>query len=384
MLWGNTLYAREHPNEKDFLIPWLAAQTFLKYGDPASPERVTPYSDPATQRGQIIYYGRIAHDNEDPLILWLPFPLELFYFPFALISKYEIARGLWMTLCEIALIATSYLAVKLLRWKLPRFTYLLVLLFPTIWVFGLLSMISASILPLILLASVGALTLLESGQDELAGALLVFPLLNFGIFSVFILFVIWWAIYQRRWRVVAGLGMGLGILVLLSFILLPDWFLPLVKGQYWHLFFNSDLSTFHILGTFFPVAGPRIAMILTGLILILTFVEWRAVRQGEARHFLWTACLGVTVTPLIGLPIEQADYAALVLPLFLFFAILDERYKGGKLRSTAGMVAIFVVIVTYLVAFSATGALYLPVFILIGLYWMRWWAIRSPHPQIDR
>jgi hypothetical protein len=76
MVWGNALYARQHQDEKDFLVPWLAARTFLDYGD-------SPYSHPATQRAQIVYYGRIAEDGEDPLILWLSFPAELFYFPIA-------------------------------------------------------------------------------------------------------------------------------------------------------------------------------------------------------------------------------------------------------------------------------------------------------------
>jgi hypothetical protein len=46
LVWVNTLYVHNHPGEKDFLVPWLAARTFLQYGN-------NPYEDPATQRAQI-------------------------------------------------------------------------------------------------------------------------------------------------------------------------------------------------------------------------------------------------------------------------------------------------------------------------------------------
>ena len=81
LLWGNMRYVRTYPLEKDFLIPWLGARTFLEYGD-------SPYDTPATQRAQIVYYGRLAAEGQDPLILSLPLPVELFYFPFALIKDY--------------------------------------------------------------------------------------------------------------------------------------------------------------------------------------------------------------------------------------------------------------------------------------------------------
>jgi hypothetical protein len=42
LTWANTLYARAHPGEKDFFVPWLAVRTFLTYGD-------NPYSSPVAQ-----------------------------------------------------------------------------------------------------------------------------------------------------------------------------------------------------------------------------------------------------------------------------------------------------------------------------------------------
>lgn len=378
MAWGNTLYARDHPGETDFFVPWLAAQTFLRYGDPSSPDRITPYSDPAAQRAQIIFYGRLAAEDEDPLLLWLPFPAELLYFPFALISKYDIARGLWMTLSEMALVAAAFLSLRLTGWKPPRLLLPVVLLFPATWIFGFMNILASSAVPFVLLAVVGALLLLRAGQDELAGVLLVLPLLKFGIFGPLLLFLLWWALYHRRWRVLAGLGMALGLLLLLSFLILPGWVMPFLRGLYWHAIHAPALSTYSALGAIFPVAGPRFALALTGFLLILIFVEWRNVRRRDFRHTLWTACQAIAVAPLVGLPLTQGDFSALVVPLFLFFAVLNERWPGRRFPGLASVVLLSVLIGLWALALAADLTLLLPVLLLITLYWTRWWAIRPP------
>jgi hypothetical protein len=383
MVWGNSLYARDHPGEKDFLVPWLAAQTFLQYGDPTDPERITPYSDPAAQRAQIVYYRHLATEAEDPLLLWVPFPAELLYFPFALIHDYALARGLWMTLCEIALVAAASLSLRLTGWKPSRLLFPVALLFPALWIFGFMDILASSATPFVVLAVVGMLLFLRADQDELAGLLLVLPLLKFGIFSVFVLFMIWWAIYHHRGRILAGLGMALGILLLLSFLLQPDWVMPFVRGLYWHINYNPGLSTYRALGAIFPVAGPRFAIVLTGLVLVLIFVEWRDVRQRDFRHMLWTACQALAVAPLLGLPLALTDFAALTVPLFLFLAILNERWHGRRLRGPAGIVLLVTLTVLWALALSAGLALLLPALLLVGLYWMKWWAVRPPRTPLE-
>ncbi len=376
MVWGNTLFARDHPGEKDFLVPWLAARTFLDYGN-------SPYGNPAAQRAQIVYYGRVAAEGEDLLILWLPFPAELFYFPFALIPDYALARGLWMTLCEAALVASAFVALRLTGWKLSRFLLPLALLFPVLWIFGFMNLLAASPVPFVVLASVGALLALRSGQDEVAGALLVMPLLKIGIFGIFLLFVFWWSIYHRRWRVLAGLSMALGILLLLSFLLLSDWIMPFVRGLYWHVIHNPGLSFYQVLGSIWPVVGPRLGWALTALLLVMLFVEWREVCYKDFRHTLWTACLTLAITPLLGFPLAVNDFAILVLPLFLIATILGERWPGRRLRGPAGIVLLAAWIALWRLALAPGLAPLLPILLVIGLYWIKWWAVRPPRTALE-
>jgi hypothetical protein len=376
MVWGNALYARQHQDEKDFLVPWLAARTFLDYGD-------SPYSHPATQRAQIVYYGRIAEDGEDLLILWLSFPAELFYFPIALIPNYALARGLWMTLSEAALVASAFIALRLTGWKPSRFLLPLALLFPVLWIFGFMNLLASSPVPFVVLASVGALLALRSGQDEVAGALLVVLLLKIGIFGIFLLFVLWWSIYHRRWRVLAGLVMALGILLLLSFLLLPDWIMPFVRGLYWHTIHNPGLSFYRILGSIWPVVGPRLGWVLTAFLLVMLFVEWREVCYRDFRHTLWTVCLTLAITPLLGFPLAVNDFAILVLPLFLIATILGERWPGRRLRGPAGIVLVAAWIALWGLAQAPGLAPLLPILLVIGLYWIKWWAVRPPRTALE-
>src|SRR5664280_1499599 len=137
LVWANMQYIHAQPAEKDFLVPWLGMRTFLQYGD-------SPYSDPATQRAQILYYGRLAAAGQDPLALWLPFPVELLYFPIALVNDYVLARAIWTTFLEIALVALAFLSLRMTGWKPGRIFLPVILLFPLLWVYGVFSLESGN------------------------------------------------------------------------------------------------------------------------------------------------------------------------------------------------------------------------------------------------
>ncbi|HTX91989.1 MAG TPA: hypothetical protein VMC09_12315 [Anaerolineales bacterium] len=386
LVWANTVYIRAHPLEKDFLVPWLAARTFIQYGQ-------SPYSDPATQRAQIQYYGRLAQPGEDPLALWLPFPVELFYFPFALITNYAIARGLWLALLELALLALAYLSLQLTSWK-PPVTFLPFLgLFSVFGVFGLLSSSSSSGLGFLALALGGFLLALHEERDELAGALLFVALFEPRFTGVFFVLVFWWIIFQRRMRVIWGFLMGLVFLLVLSFFLLPDWFLPFLRGLFSHAAYFHGRSLFDILAGWSPVIGPRLGWAILVVVALVLFVEWGIVLQRDFRHFMWIVSVTLVATPFLGIPINIKDYVFLFIPLVLFLSILAERFsrprRWGAAEFTFLGVALGLWLLTVLlVGINALGAwtdvmfLGLPGLLLIGLYWMRWWFVRPVRTEL--
>ncbi len=382
LVWANTLYSRDNPGGKDFLVPWLAARTFLQYGD-------NPYSDAATQRAQVIYYGRLAAQGEDQLRLSVPFPVELFYFPFALVTDYTLARGLWMTCLEIALVALALLSLRLTGWKPARILLPVILIFSVLWVYGFLPLAASRAVIFVALSIVGLLLALRDERDELAGALLVIPFFKPDIAGLLVLFIFWWIIYHHRGRILAGFLMTLAILLAMSFFILLDWFMPFIGGLASFITYHSALTPAGLLGSWLPVFGPRLGWALTGLLLVVLFVEWRGVRRKDFRHFLWTTSLTLAATPLLGIPVIPQDYVLLFFPLVLFLSILAERWSSPGRWGVAGFVLLAIFFCIWLItaglfcsgAFSAlTGVLSLvfPALLVLGLYWMRWWAVHPP------
>jgi len=387
LTWANTHYASQQPGEKDFFVPWLAAGTLLQFGN-------SPYSAPAAQRAQVIYYGRLATPEEDSLRLSVPFPLELFYFPFALISNYALARGLWMTCLEIALVALAYFSLKLTGWKPSRTLMPVFLVFSLVWIYALLPLSEGSAVIFSSLAIVALLTAIRDGRDEMAGALLVVPFLQMDISIFLVIFILWWAVYHHRGRLVAGFLMALTILLAVSFFVLPNWFFPYVAGVLSHFHFLPSLSPLRIFASWWPVVGPRFGWLLTGFLLIILFIEWRNVRHKDFRHFLWTSSITLAITPLIGFPVIPQSYTLLFFPLILFLSILAERWSRPGRWGVAAFVLIAILLgfwgitaglflVGSYAALSQVLALLFPFLLVVGLYWMRWWAVRPPRTWSD-
>jgi hypothetical protein len=385
--WANTSFAIRHPGEKDFFVPWMAANTLLQYGN-------NPYSEPAAQRAQVNYYGRLAAPGQDPLRLSIPLPVEIFYLPFALVSDYALARGLWMTCLEIAMMAMLILSFRLTGWKPARSLLLAIFTFSILWIYNLLPLVNGSAVIFSTLVIVALLTAIRDGRDEFAGALLVVPFLQLDFSFLLVLFILWWAVFHHRGRILAGFLMTLTILLAVSFFIIPDWFMPFIKGAISHFSYQPGLSVGGIFTSWWPVIGPRLGLMLTALILVLLFIEWRNVRQKDFRHFLWTSSFTLAITPLLGIPVIPQSYSLLFFPLLLFLSILAERWPRPHRWGLSGLIFIlfifgfwFVTATLYLKgSFSALSdvlVLVFPGILVLSLYWMRWWAVQPPRTWSD-
>jgi hypothetical protein len=388
MVWVNTFIAKKNGGEKDFLVPWLAARTYLQYGD-------SPYSTAATQRAQIVYYGRLAGEGEDPLRLWLPFPIVVPYLPFALIPDYFLARGLWMTLLELALIGLAWTGLRLTAWKPSRGQLIFLTLFAPLWIFGQFALFTNSALAFCALSLGGALLALKAEKDELAGALLVLPLFQPGSALLVVVFLLVWMVRQRRWKVLAGLGMVLILLFGISLLFVSDWFLPFVAGAVLHGRFNPGITLVGLLGSLWPEAGPRMAWVLAGFLSILLLVEWVLARGKDAEHMVWTAGLTLAATPLIGFALHSTGDLFQILPLYVILGIVDSRWPRKNAWTWVDSVGLvyFAAVWLGMILFSGQQhagilnglILYLvPTINLVGLYWIRWWAIRPARTWWER
>jgi hypothetical protein len=127
--------------------------------------------------------------------------------------------------------------------------------------------------------------------------------------------------------------------------------------------------------------------ILAGLYLL---VEWVLAWGKDQRHFLWTAAMTMVITNLIAYRTATTNYMMLLPVLFLIFRVWEYRWKGF------GSVIVWFTLIIFLVGlwglFMTTVQgnqeaplmfLPLPFFCLIGLWWVRWWAMRPDRLMFD-
>jgi hypothetical protein len=138
--------------------------------------------------------------------------------------------------------------------------------------------------------------------------------------------------------------------------------------------------------------GKQLGWLVSGVSAIILIVEWWLARRRDFRWFIWTASITMVISQWIGIPAVPGNYVALIMPLILISALFIERWpRGGQ----------WVAVLISLILFVWQWALFyrdinspqpaiqlnllfpLPLVLLIGLYWVRWWAIKPRRMLIE-
>lgn len=387
----NIYLARTLPGGEWLYQRWIGARAFL--GIARQIPGGEPYGGAVAQSVQQIVYGRVAFSAEYRYLLDDPFYIVLFYIPLALFPDFTIARGIWMLLAEAALFLTVLFSFRLSEWEPPR--ALSVVLFG----FGLFSFFSINALlttsPAILLTFLFACILLalRSFSDELAGALLLLTAYQWQVSALFFLFILIFVIANRRWGVLAGFGMSLAILLIVSFLAYPSWALDYFRAVLSNLFQGSRLNLGMTLAQWFPAIRFSLGGVMSVLAVGLVIIESIGTVQAPFRRILWTACLALAATPLVGLAIFPDNFVTLLPALVLVVALVWERWLRRRLLVVplVLLVALIVPFALYLRTVLVYAPLYTqvlsvlpPVTAIIALYWMRWWVVHSPRTWADQ
>ncbi len=368
----------------DFLLSWKAARAFLF-------ERTDPYGGTVARFVQNAVYGRLAGAGENHYVLDLPFHLLLLYFPFGLLRDAVIARGVWLFLSEAALVTLAMLSLRLTDWRPRRFFLILFFLFVAFGFYSLDALLESTPVIFLGLIYAGILFSLRHDLDELTGALIALAFYQWEVGGLFLFFIIFKVIQERRRRVFAGFFMLTIPLLVISFFVYPGWLLPFARGAFadWRL--AQGLSTGSVFSLWWPGLGNRLSWVLAGVLLAVLIAEWSAVRLSEFNRFHWTACLTLAITPLFGFRSELQNLIVLLPSLALIFAVTRERWKIGYWLTVTLLVLAFgipwVLVANRSISFQMRADLlflFLPVFTVLGLYWIRWWAIRPPRTWFER
>lgn len=384
--WGNYRFARENPGGNDFLVHWVGTRALLIEG-------ISPYEDEVAERIQTMAYGRPARPGEHELRVAYPLYAEVVFLPFALVSDYDLARALWMTLLEVALVLLAFSSQKLTGWK-PGFAWTLgFVLFAVFWYHGLRPLINGNAVILVSLLVSAALLALREGRDERAGILLAFATIKPQVVAVLIVFILVWTLSRRRWKVLLWLVITLTLLSAAAALLAPDWPFQNLREVLRYPAYNPPGTPGAAFATWWQAAGEKMGWGLAALMAGFLLVEWISARGKDFRWFAWTACLTLAASPWLGIQTDPGNFVVLFLPLTLVFAVWEERWGArGRLVIGAlmaalffGLWALFLRTVTYddqpiqhpVLLFP------LPFVLLLGLYWVRWWAVRPQRLLIE-
>ena len=342
---------------------------------------------------QQVVYGREAFATEYKYILSDPFPFVLLYTPLAFLTNFPIVRALWMLLAEIALLLSVLFSIRLSEWEPPLGLNIILIGFGLFSFFSLNALLTASPAILLNLLYLGALLALRSHSDELAGALLLFAAYQWEVGGLFFLLIIIFVFANRRWGVLAGFGMSLILLMILSFLIDPGWGLPYIRSVLSNLLQARNLNLGEIISGWFPEVRFSLGWLVSVVLVGVVAIESIGALYAPFRRLVWVASLALAAMPLAGLAIFPANYVVLILPMVLVVSLIWERWPRGRLIAMLLILLVFYVAPYYL--YTETVIAYNPfytellsvlpsVLMIIALYWMRWWVVHSPRIWADR
>ena len=395
----NIYLARTYGGGEWLFLRWSGSRAFMF-------EDVEPYGSTIAQRVQRQVYGREAYLNEYPYALNDPFYIVLLYTPLAALPElvsavspslgpsidFAVVQGIWLLFSEMAVVGILFLSLRLSEWDPPFWMLLLLIGFGLFNGFSIASFQSASPTIFLTLIYMGILSALQAGADELAGALLCLVAYQWEVSVLFFLLILVLIVANRRWKVFIGFTMSLVILVLVSILLKSNWSVNYVRAVLFDWYRQVDYTAATTLSYLFPKLQFPVERWLTLAVGAILFIEaWRAI-EGHYRHIAWTVFLALALNPLAGFAIFPTNHVVLLPAIILITALIWERWT----RLRAVLSTLFLIL-----AFLFSHALYYqsalaperlysdllkilpPVLAILGLYWMRWWAIRPPRIWAD-
>lgn len=305
------LFTRPYPGFNDYLTVWEASRLFFYAGR-------DPYSAETSLAIQRRIFGRPALPNEQPNHFAYPFYAIYFVYPF-IHAEYEWATAAWLVFLEVCLISGLILLLDLFKWRVGPLTAAGLILFTLFAYPAARGLVLGQVSHLVYFLQVAALWALARRRDGAAGVLLALSTFKPQM-SVFIVpFVLIWALWRRRWRIVGAFSGTLSVLIGSSFLLQPNW----VEGFLYQLTLYPsyiEVSTpVWVVTDYLLGLGSWAELSLNGLGVLIMLWAWRqALRRGTVGDFAWALMLTLTLTHLIGLRTATPHFVVFLLPLTFY------------------------------------------------------------------
>jgi hypothetical protein len=331
---ANQRFVAASPGGNDFLVHWVGTRALLF-------EKLNPYSDTVAMKIQTLAYGRPAQPGEHELRVAYPLYSIVVFAPFAMVADYGLARSLWMTVLEIALLGSALAGLRLARWRPSLPVAAAYLLFAVTWYHGVRPLVNGNAVLVVALLIALAMLAIRAGRDGLAGALLAMSTIKPQVVLLLVLFVGVWAVATRRRRLVVGFVSTLAALLALSLVLLPRWPAEFLREVIRYPAYNPPGTLGSALEAILPGIGARLGWGVTLVLGAVLLVEWRrALGQAPAR-FEWAVHLTLAVSCWIGIQTDPGNFVVLLVPLAAILASTASAVRrGGEVVSLVVMVVL--------------------------------------------
>lgn len=379
VFWVNYLIAKFTYGGDDFLINWQAARSLIRDG-------TNPYSSKALQQ-----YAKMANENNilpvernyrfsNPMFSLLP------YMPFSLSSDFTFARAAWLVIQEMSAIITGLLIVKIFKWNLSTKQLIVLCSFSLLFFFSVLNLISSTIYLMFNLILIMVIYLLIAEKHEIAGILFALLTLQLRIFIFPIVALVAYIIKQKAWSFFIWFLITFFLITTISLLWIPDWPLPYIKELLTFPYYANLLPPGDSLSVWLPHVNKNIGNLIFFITLFWIITEFYLTKPSTQSLF-WTFALTLTLDQVAWF---RNDLNGLVFLIFPFFFIFYQWYKrdikiGIPLIISSGIffsVGIFFFsylngdmtnIRTYPFFIYLLG----PLFLVLNLYWMRWWIYQN-------
>lgn len=321
VLMSYQFFTRPYPGFNDYATPWEAARSYFY-------EDIDPYSAQASLNIQTLLYGGPAAADQQPNHYAYPFYTVLVVWPLIHID-YAWATAIWLVVTEVLLIGALFLLLSAYRWRPP------VVVLTGLVVLSLFSypaargMILGQVSHLVYFLIALIVWSLTRRRDRLAGFVLALSTLKPQLAVFVVVFVVLWAIAERRWALIASFAITLAALLGFSFLFLPDWVSGFVKQLLLYPSYIEVSTPAQVIAQVFGPGAQVIELTLNGLGVALLAVTWGQLLGSKRRErFGWTLMLTLTMSQLIGLRTATPHFIVLLIPLIGILALVNRRQRG--------------------------------------------------------
>jgi hypothetical protein len=380
LTWANYQFSLNNPGGNDFLARWMGARYWVMEG-------VSPYDERVSLASQDVIYGHPADisQGEDKNHFVYPLYSMIFFAPFGPL-EYNLARALWMTLVEASLFLLAIVSLRLVEWQVPVFKAAALILFTLLWYHGVRTVILGQFAAINALLVALALLLIMRKQDFAGGMLLALSTAKPQMVFLLVPFVFLWALSTRRRDIIGGLLVGMVVLIGASLALLPSWPLEWLRQLLdYPSYTPQTASPLSMIANTMPGISRQLGIFLHVFFMAYLILEWILAWGKDEGWFRWTALMTIVITNLVAYRTATTNFIMMLPALFLVFSLWEARWRsGGRIAVWVSLVVLgfglWPLFLTTVQGNQEQTIMYLPYpfFCLIGLLWVRWWAIHPP------